>query len=440
MTNQPIADPDAERAVLGAVLLRGDALDRVELEPEDFADARHRELFASMRRLRDRGTAIDPVTVADDLRANECHAVDGLPLCSSLVSGVVTADNVEHYVAIVSDKARLRRLEQAAHEVVARCRSGWGAEDAQAFAAARLAETWKRQPDSARGMDELVLDTWRHLAALNEQRGSGAASWGLRTGFEELDLLLGGIQPGVVTIVAGRPSMGKSSLARSIAESVVLAGKGVHVFSIEDSARSYTLRCLSDNARIDLHRLRGCELRKPEMTQLYTAAERLHQKRWLVDDTAGLSSAQVSMRTRKRLEENGTALVVVDYVQLMREQGAKTERENFERAAVGMQRLARECNVGLLLLSQLNRECEGRPDKRPMLSDLRETGVLEQIAETVIFLYRDDMYNPKTERPGEGEAIVRKNKNGRTGTVRLQWDGPTATYRPLERYRRMEAV
>ncbi len=430
-----VFDQGAEKAVLAALLLRPEAIDRVELEPGDFHEPAAQLLFGSMQKLRGAGKVADPITIADDLRRPEVVA-----MCSSLLSEAVTADNVEYYAAIVADRSRLRRLAIAAGEIAAQCQSGKSADEVQAIATAKLAEVWKRTPDATKSMGALVVETFKHLSALNDARGSGGGSWGLPTGFAELDLLLGGIQPGAVTILAGRPSMGKSSLARSIAEAVALSGKGVHVFSAEDSARSYTLRCLSDGARIDLHRLRGVELQRQEMGSLMGAAERLNLPHWLVDDSAALSSAQVAMRTRKHLDANKTALVVVDYVQLLREPGAKDEREHVERAAVGMQRLAREAGVGLLLLSQLSRACEGRPlnDRRPVLSDLRESGVLEQIADAVVFLYRDEVYNPQTQTPNEGEAIVRKNKHGRTGAVHMQWDGPTATYRPLERYRRYE--
>lgn len=435
----PIQDLGAERCVLGAILLRNDALDQVELDPEDFSQPKYREAFSAMLRLRERGKPIDPVTVCDETPE---HA-RSLSMLSGMVADVPTADNVAHYAAIVRDKARLQRLSVSACMLLQRCHeAGAEADEVLAQGAAMVAESARVVRDNTVGMDRLVIDAWKHLAALNEQREGGAVAWGLGTGFQELDVLLGGIQRGVVTILAGRPSMGKSSLARSIAEQVVLSGRGAHVFSAEDSALSYTLRCLADAARVDLHRLRSVRLNKGDLGSLRAAADKLYQPRWLVDDSAGISSAQVAMRVRRHAEKNGTALVVVDYVQLLREQGAKDEREHVERAAVGLQRLARQENVGLLLVSQLSRACEGRPlaDRRPVLSDLRESGVLEQIADAVVFLYRDEVYNPQTKTPGEGEAIVRKNKHGRTGTISLQWDGPTATYRPLERYRQAEAL
>ncbi len=258
--------------------------------------------------------------------------------------------------------------------------------------------------------------------------------YALATGFQDLDDL-GGLIIGGVTILAGRPSMGKSALGRSIADNVSRAGLGVHTFSLEDPRGPFFSRQVSDMTGINLQKvMTGNGLSEIDHLRIAEASDALKQRRWLLDDSAGISSAGIWGKVKGRSRANGTRLVVVDYAQLIREAGVKDKRAEVEKAAEGLVELARNERVAVLLLSQLSRQCEMRDDKKPVLSDLRETGVLEQIASSVWFVYRPAVYakneSDKELRKTEGWVLVRKNKHGSLGEVELHWDGPTATYRP----------
>jgi replicative DNA helicase len=299
----------------------------------------------------------------------------------------------------------------------------------------RLGRVKLRREDPTAKIADVIKATVKAMM-LRSQSGGLA---GVPTGLEKLDDMLGGLAEGVVTIVAGRPSMGKSALARTIADNANAAGFGVHVFSIEDTAETYGMRCLADHARTDLGALRVIGPHTPRniLEATTNAGNRLFQRTgWLVDDSAGLSSADIALRVRKHRAENNTKLVVVDYVQLLREKGSDSKGVEVATAAENLVRLARDERVAVLLLSQLSRKAEERPDKRPQLSDLRETGVLEQIAYAAVLCHRPEFYmaddapDPQKLR-GKGCAIVAKNKNGRTGEAWLQWDSSVATYRNL---------
>lgn len=292
--------------------------------------------------------------------------------------------------------------------------------------------------DSAQSIEQVIRETAKAMQLRSERGGLD----GIGTGFPDLDDMTGGIGEGQVCIVAGRPSMGKSAIARSFADYASSQGHGVHVFSLEDTAESYGMRCLADHAGVDLGALRVIGPTTPRhiLEQTMQAASRLYSRpqNWLIDDTAGLSSGQIGQRVRKHRPRLGTKLVVIDYVQLIREKDASGKMDEVSMAAESLVRLARDERVAIVLLSQLSRACEQRPDKRPLLSDLRETGVLEQVAHQVLLCYRPEYYMGKDDKDtlrlrGKGAVIVAKNKNGRTGEAWLKWDASTATYRNLSR-------
>ena len=424
-------DQAAERALIGAALLRGEVRDLCAVPAEDFFSPRNGEIWRAMGRLRAQTTAIDPLTIHDEL-GDRAEACGGFSYISDCLREVPTADNADHYARLVTDAALDRRIREGLASLLASESEG---RDLLGEALARLSSIEVLDADSAvpigTATREAILDLY---AGLQRIEAGEPASWGLPTGFPVLDAALGGIQPGVVTILAGRPSMGKSSLARSIADSVAAAGHGVHVFSLEDSRRAYALRVLADHSRVDLHRLRGLDLRQGEMDPITAAGNDLMQRTgWFLDDTSSISSAEVALRVRRHKSVNKTRMVVVDYVQLMRERDARAgdKKTATELALAGLCDLARRENMAVLLLSQLSRECERRDNKRPLLSDLRETGELEQAADAVLFLYRDEVYDPSSRDKGIAECLVAKNKHGKTGILRLHWDGPTASLRPL---------
>lgn len=417
----------SERSVLGAVLLHNEALPRVALEPDDFHDPRNRIVWTAMQGLASAGRAIDPLTLARQLGDVADRLAGHIADCIGIVP---TSDNVEHYAAIVADAALTRRVRVSCSEIA---HSQLAGEELLQHALKVILQLAATRTEGAINMGELARTTLTDVTDLLERRANGEiASSGLLTGLAALDTLTGGIQTGVLTVLGGRPSMGKSSLARTIADNVAATGVGVHVFSLEDRRSAYARRVLADRGRVDLQRLNTLRLDRGEVAKLEMAARELSdQRRWLVDDVAGMSGAQVAMRVRRHATENRTKLVVVDYAQIMREPEARRDDKRMQVAisVETLHELARKEDLAVLLISQLNRELERRDNKRPMLSDLREAGDIEQIADVVMFCYRDEVYNRDSPAKGMGEVIVAKNKHGQPSTARLAWDAPTATYR-----------
>lgn len=429
----------AEQSLIGAVLLDPTVLDRVDLSADsagEFYDRRHQAVWRALHALRAAGKPIgDPAMIAGEL-GDLAEPVG--PYVYELFSATSDAapENAAHYADEIRDHAITRRALEVIGEITASNLTGG---ELVAAALQRLGSLGGQERlDPSVTMAEAARETVKDVVdAQYRQDLHGGQAWGISTGFDDVDRHLGGLQRGVVTILAGRPSMGKSALARTLADNIASRkdGGGVHVFSSEDSRRAYTLRALSDRARIPLRRLRGLQLRGPDFADLERAADALADRtNWRIDDSTGLSSAQIGMRVRRHRKALKTSLVIVDYVQLLREPNARDRRLEVEAAATSLVDLARKENVALLLLSQLSRECEKRDDKRPLLSDLRESGALEQVADAVMFLYRPEVYDEK----GEPELLIRKNKHGQRGVIHLAWDSDTATYRPLELRDRIE--
>ena len=419
---------EAERALLSRVLLGGEgALARITLDERDCFDPRHRRLLAAMRALHAKGQpCTDVQLLAAEFGSEETEAAT-MKFLHSVPTASSSPGGSEHYEALIRRAALTRNVLLALSEAQGGHDEG---DELLGRLLSELARLARLAPMTATSVGRAMREAARDLV---RARDSGRPS-GLRTGFDTLDRILGGIQPGVVTILAGRPSMGKSALARTIAKNVSAAGEGVHVFSPEDSRRTYALRTLADDAHVPLEAIRSVNLADDELHSVLEAADRMPLKRpWLIDDTASPSSGDIAARVRRHREENKTALVVVDYAQLIRERDVPVydKRMQTEVAAENLVALARSEGVAVLLLSQLSRECEKRDDKRPMLSDLRETGALEQVAEAVLFVFRPEIYGKTDDNAGVTEIIARKNKNGRTGTARLAWDAKYATHRPL---------
>lgn len=419
----------AEQSVIGAALLSSDVIYRVNLQSSDFFDPRYGKIWEAMQRLvAAEKPANDPLLVQDELN-RETQGI-GLSVLSECIQAVPTSDNVEHYAGIVTAHATTRRIRSLLSNLVT---SGLEGEELLHKTLEAVTGLTSGRADGAVSMSDCMTSTVEELLhELDQKRQGNAANLGLSTGLNELDDYLGGIQVGVVTIIGGRPSMGKSSLARTIADNVNDAGAGVHVFSLEDRRTAYARRALSDFARVDLHRINTLRMTDEDISRIREAERAFRfKKQWLVDDVAGLSARDIALRVRRHIRENKTRLVVVDYVQLMRERDAPRadSRVQVKLAIEGLHELARRENVAMLVLSQLNRDLEKRDDKRPELSDLREAGDLEQVADAVVFCYRDEVYHPQTNQKGIGEIIVRKNKHGRVGTGRLHWDASTATFR-----------
>jgi replicative DNA helicase len=412
----------AERSVLGAILLDGLAFNYAAelLRPDDFYLDSHRKIFRAMRELSQRGTAIDYVTVGELLeRADELDAVGGLGYLVTLTEGLPRSINVEHYARIVKDRSIQRMLLSAANQISSDVISGMESGSALLDKAQKLifevAEDMVKEGLTSVG--EITGPLLERIDSLHGQEITG-----LRTGYKELDQLTAGLQPADLVIIAARPSMGKTSLAMNIAENAAMRySKKVAVFSLEMAKVQLVLRMLCSTAHVDAHRMRMGFLSREDIDRLTAAAAELSQAAVFIDDTAGIDDMTVRAKCRRLRAERGLDLVVVDYLQLMGS-SARFESRNLEISAIsrGLKSLAKELNVPVIALSQLSRASEQRKgDHRPILSDLRESGSIEQDADVVAFIYRDEVYNRETDKKGVAEIIVAKQRNGPTDTIEL---------------------
>jgi replicative DNA helicase len=418
---------EAERSVLGAVLLHNEAFNLAAevLDSADFFRDAHRRIFEKMIKLSERNDAIDLVTLREELsRSGELDEVGGPAYITALVDGVPRAANVEHYARIIKEKATLRNLIFSANKIVA---SAYDAEEEAdlildqaehaifAIADKKIGEGFVSLRDLAQGS----LDTIEKLHARKE------LVTGVPTGFTDLDEMTSGLQPSDLIIVAARPSMGKTSLVLNIAQHVgTKTDMTVGVFSLEMSKEQLFLRMLTGEARIDAHRLRGGFLGERDWGKLAQAIGTLSESKIYIDDTPSIGVLEMRSKCRRLASQHGLHLVIIDYVQLMQGRG-RFENRTLELASISrsLKGLAKELSVPIILLSQLSRATESRADHRPQLSDLRESGALEQDADVVIFIYREDQYTdksaPPTDAQGTAELIIGKQRNGPTGVVKL---------------------
>jgi len=426
---------DAEKSILGGILLRNDAINQLErLEPEDFYDPRHRAVFAGMRALDMRSRPIDSVTLEEELqRVGKLDAIGGLAYLSELALAVPTADNITHYAEIVADKRTARDLMLAASEIAARGYGDYG--DVQEYIEQAETEifevTQRNQRGGAVPMEGLLKDVFK---TLDSRFKATDGITGVPCGYHELDQHTAGLQPSDLIILAARPAMGKTALAMSIVQNTAMShGIPVLVFSLEMSSLQLAERILCSEARIDSSLLRRGQIPRADLTNLTYAANNLSKAPIHIDDTPALSVREVRAKARRFCgnrdifpgDERG--LIVIDYLQLMR--GSSTNRnanreQEISEISRGLKALAKELNCPVLALSQLNRSLESRQDKRPMLSDLRESGAIEQDADLILFIYRDEVYSKEAcERPGIAEIIIGKNRHGAIATIELRFEG-----------------
>lgn len=420
---------EAERSILGAILLDNLIFDQAaQLKPDDFSLDGHRRIFSRMRDLQDTGRPVDMITLAEELdRRKEVEAVGGIAYLSSLIDGVPERPSVEHYVRIVRNKALLRGLiniaqtaiaeaiehSDEAEEVINRAEQGIFqlSED-------RLGQGFSDIPSIVRGS----------FGSLDELYSRGQEITGLATHYTQLDKMTMGFQPSDLVIIAARPSMGKTSLAMNIAENVAIEdGKVVGVFSLEMSKEALLMRMLASYAKVDSTKLRSGFLGKEEMAKLTHAMEGLMQAKLFIDDTPGISVTEMRSKARRlRQQEGRLDLIIVDYLQLMSAVpigGKRFENRTQEVSAIsrGLKAVAKELKVPVMALSQLSRAPESRGgDHRPQLSDLRESGSIEQDADVVAFIFREEVYkkdDPDLE--GVAEIILAKQRNGPIGMIKL---------------------
>jgi replicative DNA helicase len=410
---------EAEESVLGSILLSVDAANEVmdKLDADDFYVPAHQAIFRAIHSLYNSNQAIDAITVSEELRrTTELERVGGVAYVTRLIDVVPSAANVEYYSGLVEEYSQRRHLIRAGssvHDLAFRLDDEISTVLDRAEQTV-LAVAGRRVGDSMASLGSLFSPILEELEALE---AAGSEVTGLSTGFRDLDRKLTGLHPANLIIIAARPAMGKSALTANVAVNVALTGKAVAFFSLEMSKEEVAQRMLCAMARIDSMKLRTGKIGESAWPRLTDAAGRLYSAPVFVDDSPVVTVTDIRAKCRRLKRQHGLALVVVDYMQLM--QGAARENRQQEIAEISrsLKNLARELEVPIIAVSQLNRNLEQREDKRPRLGDLRESGSLEQDADIVIFIYRDEYYNEATEQKGIAEVIVAKHRAGSTGKV-----------------------
>ena len=429
---------EAEQSVLGGLLLDNGAWDRAGdlLTDGDFYRFEHRTIFAAIGTLISATKPADVITVFEQLqsvgKAEECG---GLAYLNALAQSVPSAANLRRYAEIVRERAILRKLVAASDEIATNAFNPQGRSVSQILDEAegkifKIGEEGSRTKQGFQPIDQLVVQL---IDRVNELAENGAEDvTGVRTGFYDLDRMTAGLQPGDLLILAARPSMGKTAFALNIAEHVsVQEGLPVVVFSMEMGASQLALRMVGSLGRIDQSGLRTGRLRDDEWGRLTEAVDKLGKASLFIDETPALTPAELRARSRRQARQCGKlGLIVIDYLQLMSGSGKGEENRATEIGEIsrGLKALAKELQCPVIALSQLNRSVETRTDKRPMMSDLRESGAIEQDADVIMFIYRDEYYNKDSKEPGVAEIIIGKQRNGPVGTVKLTFLKPLTKF------------
>ena len=436
----PPHSTEAEQSVLGGLLLENLAWDKCSdlLTDSDFYRHEHRHIYAAIGSLIASSKPADVITVFEALQSQgKAEDCGGLAYLNALAQSVPSASNVRRYAEIVRERSVLRKLISASDEIATTAFNPQGQPVSQILDEAesrifRIGEEGSRSGAGFQPMDKLVQALIDRVQEL-EANGSEDVT-GIRTGFYDLDRMTAGLQKGDLIVLAARPSMGKTAFALNIAEHVaVQEGLPVAVFSMEMGASQLALRVVGSLGRIDQQHLRTGRLRDDEWERLPEAASKLSEAPMFIDETPGLNPAELRARARRLARQYGgtLGLIVIDYLQLM--SGSSNSSEE-NRATVlgeisrGMKGLAKELQCPVIALSQLNRSVETRPDKRPMMSDLRESGAIEQDADVIMFIYRDDYYNKDSKEPGVAEIVLAKQRNGPVGTVKLTFLKPLTRF------------
>jgi len=421
----PPQNLEAEESILSAILLDNSTLlDVLEtLISEDFYRSAHAKMFAAITELFEKNEPVDLVTLANILKEKgQLDEVGGATYLAKLVDTAPLAVNAQHYARIIRDKASLRQLIERSNEIATRCFEDSGdVDDVIDFAEKAIFEiAGNKNKKSFYPLSQII---GQNIDALEERQGNKTLVTGVSTGFSRLDNLTSGFQNSDLIILAARPSMGKTALALNIARNAAIdANTPVVVFSIEMSKEQLSMRMLCSEARIDSSRLRSGFFSREDWVSLTNAAEVLSDAEIYIDDSPDLSAMAIRAKARRLKMDKNIGLVIIDYLQLMKGR-ASAERRDLEISEISrsLKALAKELDIPVVALSQLNRKLEERHDKRPQLSDLRESGALEQDADVVAFIYRDDVYNKDENNPNKGiaELLLKKQRNGPTGEVKL---------------------
>ncbi|MEO8157074.1 MAG: replicative DNA helicase [Betaproteobacteria bacterium] len=424
---------EAEQSVLGGLLLDNTAWDKIAdmIGESDFYRADHRLIYRHVSKLVGNSRPADVITVSESLESTrELEGVGGLAYLGALAQNTPTAANIRRYAEIVRERAVLRKLAEVGTEIAETAYNPMGKEAGQLLDEAEskvfaISEEGARGKQGFMDMQPLLTQVVERIDMLYN-RDNPSDVTGVPTGFTDLDRMTSGLQPGDLVIVAGRPSMGKTSLALNMAEHVALeSGLPVGVFSMEMGASQLVMRMLGSVGKLDQHKVRTGRLADEDWRKLTDAVGRLNDAPIHIDETAALNSLELRARARRLHRQYGKlGLIVVDYLQLM---SASSHGENrateISEISRGLKALAKELNVPVVALSQLNRSLEQRPNKRPVMSDLRESGAIEQDADLILFIYRDEVYNQDSPDKGKAEVIIGKQRNGPIGTVTLVFQG-----------------
>lgn len=428
---------EAEQSVIGSMIMDKDAILVASeiLTSEDFYERQYGTLFDAMLELFSNGKPVDLITLQNKLKEKDViPELYSLEYIGGLTQAVPTSANIRHYATIVGEKALLRRLIKVTENITNNCYLDKEKVDVI------LEETEKevfnivqnRNTSDFQGIRDIVISSLDNIEAASKNKGSVT---GIATGFYDLDYKTAGLQPSDLILIAARPSMGKTAFALNIAEHVgVKLGKTTAIFSLEMSKVQLVNRILAMNSKVDSQNIRTGQLSDDDWVKLMESARIVGESGLIIDDTPGISITELRSKCRKYKLEHNLSLVIIDYLQLMSgSKKSESRQQEISEISRSLKALAREINCPVIALSQLSRAVEQRPDKRPMLSDLRESGAIEQDADVVMFIYRDDYYNHDSEEAGVSEIIIGKQRNGPTGTVKLAWVSQYTQFKNLER-------
>ncbi|MBW1675662.1 MAG: replicative DNA helicase [Deltaproteobacteria bacterium] len=421
----PPQNIEVEQSILSAILIQNNTLPEVLeiLSEKDLYREAHRKIFTAMVDLFERNEPTDLITLTNILKERgQLESVGGASYLAELVDTIPMATNASHYAKIIREKATLRCLIERATSITTRCFEDRGnVEEILDFAERSIFDISEDKVRPAfHSLADILTDTYKAVEDAYENK---VLVTGVPTGYSSLDQKTSGLQPGDLIVIAGRPSMGKTALALNIAQNAsIQTGMPVGIFSLEMSREQLSLRMLSAEARIDSFRMRGGYLSESDLARINRAAGALYDLSIYIDDSPAISALEIRAKARRMKMEKGLGLIIVDYLQLMRGR-ASAERRDLEISEISrsLKALAKELSIPVVALSQLNRKVEDRTNKRPVLSDLRESGAIEQDADVIVFIYRDEVYNKDENNPNKGtaEIIVAKQRNGPIGTVKL---------------------
>ncbi|HHV29552.1 MAG TPA: replicative DNA helicase [Clostridium sp.] len=435
----PPQNIEAEQSVIGAVLLDKEVLSSVTeiISSKDFYREDHREIFEAIMDLYEKAEPIDLITVSEQLKVRgSLEGVGGLEYLTNLASSVPTTANAKHYAKIVEEKSVLRRLIRASSEIV---NMGYEASEEVSYVLDKAEKNifdvlQKRNTQGFFPIKDVLIDTFNQLEELYNSKGYVT---GIPTGFADLDYKTAGLQNSDLVLIAARPAMGKTSFVLNIAQHAAIHARvPVAIFSLEMSKEQLVNRMLCCEAMVDSQKMRTGKLEDSDWQKVARALGPLSEAPIYIDDTPGVSVMEIRAKCRRLKIEKNLGLVVIDYLQLMQGRGKGDSRQQeISEISRSLKILAKEIDVPVLTLSQLSRAPELRTDHRPILSDLRESGAIEQDADIVMFLYRDDYYNPDSEKKNIAEVIIAKHRHGSTGTVDLAWLGQYTKFANLEKFR-----